>query len=366
MRHRAIRPYSPDGNNTRHSTPPSSWPGSVAGARAAAARRLPPRLDGTGSPRSSRRATRGRVGPCLDGLPSPTGRGDRRRRRVHRRDGRSSRAAAARGWSRGAPPPGWVGKPWALQQGLEAATGDVVVTLDADTRPGPGWLGALAAARSTPTSCPRRRASSASRAASGCFTQRCWRRSSTASGRWTLGVRRADAGAGTVSARRYRRAAFVEAGGYARVRRPHDRGLRARPRRSRRRAGASRSRTAATCSRSKMHASAGEPWREWGRSLAMADVTVPAWRAADIAVVWRGRAAAAAAAASARAAVWTGAARAVCWRWALARSYRPRGRRSGCRRSPTRWPRCGSRCRRFARRGAGGGATTARRRTAGR
>ena len=32
-------------------------------------------------------------------------------------------------------PPGWVGKAWALQQGLAAARGDVVVTLDADARP---------------------------------------------------------------------------------------------------------------------------------------------------------------------------------------------------------------------------------------
>lgn len=32
-------------------------------------------------------------------------------------------------------PEGWVGKIWALQQGIAAATGDVVVTLDADARP---------------------------------------------------------------------------------------------------------------------------------------------------------------------------------------------------------------------------------------
>jgi len=37
---------------------------------------------------------------------------------------------------RGAPlPEGWVGKIWALQQGIDAATGEVVVTLDADARP---------------------------------------------------------------------------------------------------------------------------------------------------------------------------------------------------------------------------------------
>ncbi len=32
-------------------------------------------------------------------------------------------------------PAGWIGKPWALQQGLVAATGDVVVFLDADVEP---------------------------------------------------------------------------------------------------------------------------------------------------------------------------------------------------------------------------------------
>lgn len=40
-------------------------------------------------------------------------------------------------------PAGWVGKPWALQQGLEAATSAWVVTLDADVVPGPGFVGAL-------------------------------------------------------------------------------------------------------------------------------------------------------------------------------------------------------------------------------
>jgi dolichol-phosphate mannosyltransferase len=43
-------------------------------------------------------------------------------------------------------PDGWVGKPWALQQGLDAATGHWLVTLDADVVPRPGLVGALVAA----------------------------------------------------------------------------------------------------------------------------------------------------------------------------------------------------------------------------
>jgi dolichol-phosphate mannosyltransferase len=35
-----------------------------------------------------------------------------------------------------------------------------------------------------------------------------------------------------------------------------------------------------------MHDSAAQVWREWGRSVALPDVTPPAWRAADVALVW--------------------------------------------------------------------------------
>lgn len=43
-------------------------------------------------------------------------------------------------------PPDWVGKPWALQQGLIAATGEIVVFLDADVQPSPELPAAVAAA----------------------------------------------------------------------------------------------------------------------------------------------------------------------------------------------------------------------------
>lgn len=40
-------------------------------------------------------------------------------------------------------PAGWAGKAWALQQGIEAAAGPVVITLDADARPGSGLVPVL-------------------------------------------------------------------------------------------------------------------------------------------------------------------------------------------------------------------------------
>ena len=43
-------------------------------------------------------------------------------------------------------PPGWTGKAWACWQGAHAATGDVVVFLDADAEPAPGFVARLAAA----------------------------------------------------------------------------------------------------------------------------------------------------------------------------------------------------------------------------
>src|SRR4051812_47678981 len=86
-----------------------------------------------------------RIGPCLDGLladgdlheiivvddGSTDGTADLARRR-------GVRVVAA-----GEPDAGWVGKPWALQRGLEAAIGEIVVSVDADTRPRPGLARAL-------------------------------------------------------------------------------------------------------------------------------------------------------------------------------------------------------------------------------
>jgi glycosyltransferase involved in cell wall biosynthesis len=43
-------------------------------------------------------------------------------------------------------PPGWCGKTWALHQGVAASQGDLLVFLDADTEPEPGFLASLVAA----------------------------------------------------------------------------------------------------------------------------------------------------------------------------------------------------------------------------
>jgi len=67
-------------------------------------------------------------------------------------DDQSSDGTAARAAAAGAcvlagrpPPPGWLGKPWACEQLAAAATGDVLVFVDADVRLAPGAVGAAVA-----------------------------------------------------------------------------------------------------------------------------------------------------------------------------------------------------------------------------
>lgn len=78
-----------------------------------------------------------RLGPCLEGLRGAPGVSEIIVVDDHSTDATAEVAAAggARVVTAAELPEGWAGKAWAVQQGLEAATGDWVVTLDADTRP---------------------------------------------------------------------------------------------------------------------------------------------------------------------------------------------------------------------------------------
>ena len=226
-----------------------------------------------------------RIGPCLTALAA-----DPDAHEVVVVDDRSSDATAALARSLGArvvdgiePPPGWVGKPWALQQGLEAVTGDVVVCLDADTRPRPGLLGALAAALEEADW-----VTGGTRFVCDSPGERLLHPALLASLVYRYGPSDVAAPPRIVAngqCTATRREPFHAAGGYAiaRGKTTDDvalaRALAVRGRRVAFRDGGDLVEV-------KMHDSAAETWREWGRSIALTDVEPAGWRAADTAVVW--------------------------------------------------------------------------------
>lgn len=191
---------------------------------------------------------------------------------------------------KGAPlPQGWVGKPWALQQGLEAATGEWLVTLDADVEPKAGLICAVVA---TADEEGWDHLSAGGRFVCDTAGQRLvhpamlatlvYRFGPPGNGRRLPPAHRIMAnGQCTVT----RRAMLRAQGGYFPV------------------AGhltddVALARHLATvgwrvgfldvtgCFDVRMHASAAEVWRNWGRSLPLADVTSWPWKAADLAVIW--------------------------------------------------------------------------------
>jgi dolichol-phosphate mannosyltransferase len=194
-----------------------------------------------------------------------------------------ARAHGARVVAGAEPPAGWIGKPWALQQGLAAASGDVVVSLDADTRPRPGLLGALAGALDDADL-----VTASARFVCESAGERLLHPSMLASLVYRYGPSDVESPGrllanGQVTA--VRRRALLDAGGYA-LAAGHmtDDAALARALAARGWRVAFVDGTALVDVR--MYASAGETWREWGRSLALPDVTPPAWQAADLAVVW--------------------------------------------------------------------------------
>jgi dolichol-phosphate mannosyltransferase len=233
-----------------------------------------------------------RIGPCLRGLLADADIAEVLVVDDGSADGTAALAAAmgARVVAAGEPPEGWVGKPWALQRGLEVAVGEIVVSVDADTRPRPGLARALAAALGEP----------GGRAAFVCAGARfvC----DTPAERWlhpamlaTLVYRYGppDAIARRPPARllangqctAVRRRPLLAAGGY-------------RPAAGAMTDDAAQARALARAGWEvafhdggglidvDMHESAAETWREWGRSIALPGVTAPGWQAADVAVVW--------------------------------------------------------------------------------
>ena len=175
------------GGDAAHASPrrpraPSCSPGLARGRVAPAAARRRARRSGV-SVVIPARDEAARIGPCLAGLADDPGvlEVDRGRRRLQRRAPRPSPARRRAG--RGRPSRRRVGgQAVGAAAGARGGRGDVVVSLDADTRPRPGLIGALAAALRDADFVTAGARFACTRAGERCCTRRCWPRSSTASG----------------------------------------------------------------------------------------------------------------------------------------------------------------------------------------
>jgi dolichol-phosphate mannosyltransferase len=189
---------------------------------------------------------------------------------------------------RGAPlPDGWAGKAWALEQGLNAARGEIVVFLDADTRPEPGLMAALVGAldgADVVSAGPRFSCGGALEQSlhASMLATLVYRFGPTDVDGFEPSPTRAVMNGQCVAVRAE---ALRAAGGWARVAGSlvEDvalaRALRADGRRL-------RFVDAAALLEVRMYDSAAETWRGWGRSLMAPDETARAWLVADLAVLW--------------------------------------------------------------------------------
>ena len=272
----------------------------------------------------------GRLAPCLEGL--------RRDPDVHElivvddcsTDATAdvARAGGARVVAGRPLPAGWCGKPWALEQGLQAASGDVVVFLDADARPRPGLVRELAALLEEVdlvTAGPRFHCARAG--------ERLLHPSMAVTIPYRIGP--GDAVGHQPSATRaiangqcmaIRRDALLSAGGWARVRANMTEDV------ALARALRSDGRTMAfvdACDllEVRMYDSASETWSGWSRSLMAPDATLARRQAENLAVLWLTLALPLPRLLSGRGSKLDGVLVAVrlAMHGALARSYRPRG-----------------------------------------
>jgi dolichol-phosphate mannosyltransferase len=200
-------------------------------------------------------------------------------------------AVAARAGARVIPgrplPPGWVGKQWALQQGLEVASGEFVLTLDADTRPRPGLAAALVTAAAAG---PFDLVSAGPRFVCDSVAEQGLHAAMLATLVYRFGpigpARQPHPGRVVVNGQCLlaRRAGLAAAGGFRLVRGylTDDIALARELARRGWRIGFLDGRDLLDVD---MHASVAEVWREWGRSLPMSDVASPAAQAADLAVL---------------------------------------------------------------------------------
>jgi len=233
-----------------------------------------------------------RIGPCLTALRDDPDVGE-----VIVVDDRSSddTAGVARGLGArvvaGAElPDGWIGKPWALQQGLEAAGTDVVVTLDADTRPRAGLVRELAAVLAAePETCL---VTGGARFVCESAAERMLHPSMLATLVYRTGALDAldhqPPPARVVANGQclcVRRGTLLAAGGFS-LSATHMTDDVALARALARRGWRIAFVDAADLLEVRMYESARETWREWGRSIAMADVTAAPAQTLDLAMVW--------------------------------------------------------------------------------
>ena len=230
-----------------------------------------------------------RIGPCVIAARADPGVSEVIVVDDESTDGTAAVAARAGAWViPGRPlPAGWVGKQWALQQGLEVASGEYVLTLDADARPRPGLAGALVAAAAVG---PFDLVSAGPRFICDSAAEQGLHAAMLATLVYRFGpigpARQPRPGRVVINGQCLlaRRAGLAAAGGFGPVRGylTDDIALARELARRGWRIGFLDGRDLLDVD---MHASAGEVWREWGRSLPMTDVTSPASQAADLAVL---------------------------------------------------------------------------------